>query len=102
MDREGQGTPRQAPPGLEETPSENLEEIPEWALRPSLRRAQVEPEVVQVEPMLKAVRVHMSPTLRTDVSHMELMVRLPFSGAQLRDRVAELLAAPHDRTWLVR
>ena len=52
-------------------------------------------------PMLKNVRISVSQSLRTDVPSLKLVVRLPFSVAQFRDRVAELPSVPPDRLGLV-
>ena len=60
-------------------------------------------EKAHQDPGLPAKLIHIvtSNTLRTDVAAIELMIRMPHSVAQIKERISEILAVPKDRLQVV-
>ena len=84
-------------------PTPPPEEIPEWAIRNTPLQTVATPEELSLPPseerslpMPYVTRVHVSPSVRTDVSSVELIVKPGTTLLHMRVRVASLLAvSPH-------
>ena len=71
------------------------EEIPEWAIANTPLRTVVAPPVEPPEPYV--ARVQISPSVRTDIMSVDLVVREGMTLLHLRVRVASMLGVPPHR-----
>ena len=77
------------------TVPELREEMPEWAI-PTYAPPGLHPQEREV----RMVKVQVSSVLRTDVSALQMMVRVSLLPQGLRQRLAEILLVPEDRLKL--